>query len=237
MADLRYAEHEAALMTDSTPVGRILVVEDDPEIAGRLTRGLRAAGFEVELAVRGPQASALDPSGFDVVVLDLNLPELDGFEILEQWRSRSSTPVIVLTANLDLGSRLRTFELGAVDYMPKPFFMEELLARIQARLGRRDAPNAVISLRDAELDLDARVVRLHGEDAGLTAVEFNVLACLVERRGRALSRRQLADLALPADREQADRVVDSHIARIRKKLGAAGEVIVTVWGIGYRCEA
>ena len=215
----------------------ILVVEDDAEIAARLVRGLREADYGVELATDGAQAAELDPSAHAMVVLDLNLPHVDGFELLQKWRSRSSTPVLVLTANLDLQSRLRTFDLGAIDYMPKPFFMEELLARVRARVGRRDVNPRTLQLGAAVVDFDARQVFIEGEDLGLTTVEFNVLAYLLERPGRALSRRQIAEAALPSELEASDRVVDSHIARIRKKLREDAKVIVTVWGIGYRYQA
>jgi len=227
---------EAPVVSPVSESAQILVVEDDPEIGARLVRGLRGAGLDVELVVHGGQAASLDPSGYDLVILDLNLPERDGFDILERWRTRASTPVIVLTANLDLDSRLRTFDLGAVDYMPKPFWMEELLARVRTRVGLRQTARRTLSLGQSLIDFDARAAFIDGEDAGLTAVEFNVLACLLERPGRALSRRQLAELALPPDREHSDRVVDSHIARLRKKLPEFCQAIVTVWGIGYRFE-
>ncbi len=217
---------------------RILVVEDDPAIASRVVRGLTAAGFEVELATDGLMgANAARGQSFDLVVLDLMLPELDGFELLERWRGTSSVPVLVLTANADLQSRLRTFDLGAVDFVPKPFWMEEIVARVRARLALRDAvPNRTIVIGSASIDLDARRVVVADEDAGLTAHEFNILACLVERPGRALTRQQLSEMAFEEAGERSDRVIDSHVARVRKKLGDAGKRIATVWGVGYRFD-
>lgn len=217
----------------------ILVVEDDPPIAAGIVRGLKAAGFAVELAHDGRRGAELALSRpFDLIVLDLMLPELGGFEVLELWKNRLSTPVVVLTARTDLDARLQAFAGGAVDYLPKPFWVEELVARVRARLRLPEAaPARTIAWDDAVLDLDARAVTLAGSPLALTAHEFNVLAYLVERPGRAISRRQLAEAALPAGGDRSERTVDSHVARIRRKLGAAGARLVTVWGIGYRFDA
>ncbi|WP_434422247.1 response regulator transcription factor [Nannocystis pusilla] len=173
------------------------------------------------------------------MVLDLMLPELGGFEVLELWRGRLSTPVIVLSARTELDARLQAFAGGAVDYLPKPFWIEELLARVRARLRLPDAaaPTRTFGWDGALLDLDARTVTLAGEPLGLTAHEFNVLLYLVERPARAITRRQLAEAALPAGGDRSERTVDSHVARIRRKLGPAGARIATVWGIGYRFDA
>ncbi len=170
------------------------------------------------------------------------LPARGGFEVLATWRGRSSTPVIVLTARTDLESRLRAFELGAVDYLPKPFWIEELVVRIRARLriGHAGvaAPARAVRWDDVVLDLDARAVHVAGAPLALTAHEFNVLSYMVERPGRAVTRRQLAEAALPAAGDRSDRTVDSHIARIRRKLGRPGGArLATVWGIGYRFDA
>ncbi|MDC0668847.1 response regulator transcription factor [Nannocystis radixulma] len=222
----------------STPA--ILVVEDDPAIAAGVVRGLKGAGFDVELAHDGRRGAELALARpFDLVILDLMLPELGGFEVLELWRGRLSTPVIVLSARTELDARLQAFAGGAVDYLPKPFWIEELLARVRARLRLPDAaaPTRRLAFDDAVLDLDARTVTLAGEPLGLTAHEFNVLLYLVERPARAITRRQLAEAALPAGGDRSERTVDSHVARIRRKLGLAGARIATVWGIGYRFDA
>jgi DNA-binding response OmpR family regulator len=218
----------------------VLVVEDDPATAAGLVNGLRKAGFEVELAsdgTAGARAALATPP--DVIVLDLLLPGQSGFEVLEQLRSRASVPVIVLTALSDLSDRLRCFELGAADYVPKPFWVEEVVARIRSRLALRTArPSRLIRWADAEVDLDARTARVAGARVPLTKHEFHVLAYLLERRGRAVSRAHLLDHALDPFEERSDRTLDSHIARIRKKLGAeAACAIVTVWGVGYRFDA
>lgn len=228
------------MSTRERSVPAVLVVEDDPAIAAGIVRGLKGAGFDVELAHDGRRGAELALARpFDLVVLDLMLPELGGFEVLELWRGRLSTPVIVLSARTELDARLQAFAGGAVDYLPKPFWIEELLARVRARLRLPDAaaPTRTLGWDGALLDLDARTVTLAGEPLGLTAHEFNVLLYLVERPARAITRRQLAEAALPAGGDRSERTVDSHVARIRRKLGPAGARIATVWGIGYRFDA
>ncbi|NOJ81631.1 response regulator transcription factor [Myxococcus xanthus] len=219
------------------PSARILVVEDDAPIAAGIVRGLKLAGFQVVLATDGVLALEMaEREHPDLVVLDLNLPGQDGFELLEAWRFRLRVPVIVLTARQELEARLRSFGLGAVDYLPKPFWMEELVARIRARLLlQEERPRRVLRWDDVSLDLDAREASREGTGAlPFTRHEFDVLAYLAERPGRALTRAQIAQHALPPSEERDDRTVDSHIARIRKKLGPAGARIQTSWGIGYR---
>ena len=217
----------------------ILIVEDDAGVVEGLVRGLGRAGFRTSLAMAGDQGlERILKEQFNLVLLDLMLPERTGFEVLEAIRTRVSVPVIVLSALTDLPARLKSFETGAVDFVPKPFFMEELVARIRSRLDLGQAEERrELTLEDVVLDLDARVVRRDGVDLGLTGFEFNVLALLCQRAGRAQSRAQIADHALSEDGDCSDRTVDSHISRIRKKLGPeAGGRIKTVWGIGYRCD-
>ena len=217
----------------------ILVIEDDDGVRRNLMVGLKDAGFQVSCEVDGEAGvqRALHEE-FDLVILDLMMPERTGFEVLEAWNGRLSIPVIILSARTELRSRLKSFELGAVDYVTKPFWMEELVARVFSRLRVRvDAPRRIIQWENVELNLDARRASIDGEDIGLTAHEYNVLAYLVERPGRAVSRRQLADFALPECGERYDRTVDSHVSRIRHKVGKeAAKRIATVWGVGYRFE-
>ena len=217
----------------------ILIVEDDLGVVEGLVRGLRRAGFDTSVAMAGDEGlGRILSEPFDLVLLDLMLPGRTGFEVLEAVRTRVSVPIVVLSALTDLPARLKSFEGGAVDFVPKPFFMEELIARIRARLALSGArPRRQLPLADVIIDLDARVARRADADLGLTGYEFNVLAFLRERAGRALTRVQIAESALSEDGEGVDRTVDSHISRIRKKLGPpAAERIQTVWGIGYRCD-
>ena len=216
----------------------VLIVEDDPGVIQGLVRGLQRAGFETSLATAGDEGlSRILTEPFDLVLLDLMLPGRTGFEVLDAVRSRISVPIVVLSARTDLPARLQSFEGGAVDFVPKPFFIEELIARIRARLALTSAvPKRELLLGSVTLDLDARCVQRDERDLGLTAYEFNVLAFLRERLGRALTRAQIAEGALSEDGECDDRTVDSHISRIRKKLGSDAEHIQTVWGIGYRCN-
>ena len=222
-----------------TELPHILIVEDDAGVVEGLVRGLGRAGFRTSLAMAGDVGlERILKEQFDLVLLDLMLPERSGFEVLQAIRIRVTVPVIVLSALTELPARLKSFEEGAVDFVPKPFFMEELVARIRSRLDldRAEARRELI-LEDVVLDLDARVVRRDGVDLGLTGYEFNVLTLLYRRAGRAQTRAQIADDALSEDGDCSDRTVDSHISRIRKKLGPeAGARIKTVWGIGYRCH-
>lgn len=221
------------------PRARILLVEDDSVLAAGLVRGLRRAGFEVELVTDGVQGTERACSDeFELVILDLMLPERDGFEVLRQVRARSMVPVIVVTARTDLPDRLRAFSLGAVDYLPKPFFVEELLARIHARLALLPTTEAhrIIEEAGARIDLAAHSLEVDGQPVRLTPTEFSILRYLVEREGRAVSRVDLCEALRGA--EEADPAhIEAHVSRLRRKLGASARLIVTVWGHGYRFDS
>jgi DNA-binding response OmpR family regulator len=214
----------------------LLVVEDDPGVGGQLVRGLRAAGFDVELATDGEQALlCLDRSVYDLMVLDMMLPGVHGLDILERTRARNGPPAIVLTAQGELPDRLKAFEAGAVDFLPKPFWMEELLARIRARLHLIVEKRRIVTWDDVVVDLDARTVTVAEQSASLTPVEFEILAVLVDRRNRAVSRDFIATHVLRGG-DKITRSVDPHVARIRKKLGAAGARILSIRTLGYRLD-
>jgi len=215
---------------------RVLVVEDDASMAAGIVRGLKLAELDVELATNGVDGAKRALEGpFDVVVLDLYLPEQSGFEVLKQLDGRCAMPVIVLTASTALEERLRCFDLNAADYVAKPFFMEELVARIRSRLGaRKKTPKRIVAWSGVAIDLDARRAEIDGETIDFTRAELDILAYLIERPGRAISRAQLAENALAALDAPDARTIDSHVARIRKKLRGAAANVATVWGIGYR---
>jgi two-component system OmpR family response regulator len=214
----------------------VLVIEDDLRIATAVARGLSERGFAPELhTVREGAAHRAVDGRFDAVVLDLQLPDGHGFEVLRALRGRTSAPVIVLTAGVDLAVRLEAFDEGAADFVAKPFFVEELAARLRARLHvTRPPERRLVTFGPVSVDRDARTVSVDGVDAGLTPHEFNILGALLDRRGHAVTRDHLRATCLTADVEVTDRTVDSHVGRLRRKLGAGAERIVTVWGVGYR---
>ncbi|MDC0741431.1 response regulator transcription factor [Polyangium mundeleinium] len=222
-------------MSDPKAKPRLLVVEDDMQVLQGLVSGLARAGFDVTVAMDGDAATRLALQPFDALVLDLMLPGRTGFDVLAAVSGRVSTPVIVLSARTELTSRMKSFELGAVDFVPKPFWIEELVVRLRTRLALREkAPPRTLAVGSVFLDLDRRTATRDGDDMGLTRFEFNILAWLVERPGRAVSRRALAESTLTEDAGVTERTVDTHVSRIRKKLGHDGKRVTTVWGIGYR---
>jgi two-component system OmpR family response regulator len=215
---------------------RVLVAEADAATAAGIVRGLRAEGFDVELATDGTEAARrIVTEPYDAIVLELTLPGRDGFEVLERVRHRARAPIFVLSARAELPDRLRAFELGAADFVSKPFWIEELAARIRSRLRLdHERPKRITEWSGVEVDLDAHTAEANGELLSLTPTEFAILAFLVERPGRAVSRSVLATHALASLDAPDARTVDSHVARLRKKLGAGAAAIRTVWGIGYR---
>lgn len=225
-------------MSDEAEVNgpHILLVEDDEALGGEVRRALLAQGYEVTWKRTGAQAEAIDPAHYQLIILDLMLPGTHGFDLLKQYRQISDVPVIILTARKDTFDKVRGFELGGDDYMTKPFWPEELIARVSARLRRpviqREAGRTIGPIL---IDAASRRVEVDGEEIELTRVEFDILAVLAERVGMAMSRRQLVDRVLDADREGTERTLDVHVSRIRKKVGdEAAAHVETVWGVGYR---
>lgn len=221
-------------MTGSVSQGRIVVVEDDPAIAGLIVRGLRRAGYVVALASTAAAAlTAVREEPTRALVLDLMLPDQSGFTVLKAIRAFSDLPVIVLTARSSLDDRLRSFQLGATDFVPKPFFLEELLARLEVRLGARSTQ---VRFGSVALDRDARQVVVAGQDAGLTRAELEILLALTARPGQVVTREALAEFALGPESDRSDRSVDVHVSRLRTKLGDGADAIATVRGYGYRFD-
>ncbi len=214
---------------------RILLIEDDKNLGDQIVTNLKRDGFEVTWISDGHAALDADPTQHDLVVLDLMLPGAFGLDILKIYRETAETPVLVLSARNETSTKVRALALGADDYVTKPFWPEELLARIQARL-RRPLLHAadVVETGALRIDLAGRMVTNGGHAVELTKIEFDLLAALAQRPGSAITRQSLVDRVLDPDREGTSRTLDVHFSRVRKKLGAEGARIATVWGVGYR---
>jgi two-component system phosphate regulon response regulator PhoB len=235
----------AAQPAHDTP--RVLVVEDEPDIAALIAYQLTREGLRVETAASGTEAlTAVGREVPDLVVLDRMLPGVSGDEVLRTLRADPATsgvPVLVLTARREQEERIEGFELGADDYLTKPFSPRELVLRAQAilRRAREATPPAggrIIRAGPLRLDLGAHQATLDGDELSLTPTEFRLLQALLERKGRTQSRRQLLEKAWDVRSEISDRLqtrtVDMHVRRLRSKLGAAGDWLETVRGFGYR---
>jgi two-component system phosphate regulon response regulator PhoB len=235
--------------TKSTTAPRVLVVEDEPDIAALIAYQLTREGFRVETTGTGTEA--LDAVGReipDLVVLDRMLPGLSGDEILERLKgdpATSNVPVLVLTAKREQEDRIEGLELGADDYLTKPFSPRELVLRAQAILRRVQEAGVARGgriLRAGPLRLDAESHRtsIDGEELSLTPTEFRLLQALMERRGRTQSRKQLLEKAWDVESGVSDKIqtrtVDMHVRRLRAKLGELGDWIQTVRGFGYRLK-
>ena len=217
----------------------IVVIEDDPNIAQLVEVYLRDAGYSVHLAGDGSTGlEAIRGRQPSLVVLDIGLPgELDGLEVCRQLRAGSRVPIVVLTARDTELDRVLGLELGADDYVTKPFSPRELVARVRAVLRRTEGAGAehpaVISIGAIEVDAGRREARVEGTPVALAAREFALLLHLAEHRGLALSRQQLLDGVWGHDWYGDERTVDVHVRQLRKKLGDALP-LATVWGLGYR---
>lgn len=220
----------------------ILVIDDDPELAELLSEYLGSRGFRVAVAPDG--ATGLErvaAGGVDLVVLDVMMPGLDGFEVLRQLRRAGSLPVVMLTAQGDDTDRIVGLELGADDYLPKPFNPRELLARIRAILrrvgeGSEEAEDSALVAAGIRVDPARREVSLEGEPVQLTTTEFDILRALVAAAGRVIPRERLMELARGQEWAAYERSVDVHVSHLRKKLGddpRRPRRIKTVRGVGY----
>ncbi|HJW99132.1 MAG TPA: response regulator transcription factor [Terriglobales bacterium] len=221
---------------------RILIVDDDIDLYQLVTQFLEPEGFQVEAAHDGPHGLERALSGdYSLIVLDIMLPDMGGLEVLRNLRQKSNVPVLILTARGEDVDRIVGLEIGADDYLPKPFNPRELLARIRAILRRshetatRDAADK-LTVGDVELDPGTRMVRRAGEKIELTAVEFNLLEQLLRSAGRVVEREDLAQEVLGRKLSAFDRSLDVHVSNLRKKLGErrdGEDRIKTIRGVGY----
>jgi two-component system copper resistance phosphate regulon response regulator CusR len=219
---------------------RLLVIEDEPKTREYLRKGLEESGFVVDTARNGPDGLHMaQQEAYDLVVLDVMLPSMDGWSVLQQLRRTKSVPVLFLTARDQVEDRVRGLELGADDYLVKPFAFVELLARIRTLL-RRGQPREVESLRvgDLEIDVIRRRVRRAGQRIDLTPREFALLQLLANRRGEVLSRTQIASYVWDMNFDSDTNVVEVAVRRLRAKIddGHEQKLIHTVRGMGYVLE-
>jgi len=218
---------------------RVLLVEDDARLAGMVADYLGEAGIRSAIAGTGHEAQRLlKRDAFDAVILDLMLPDTDGLDLCKHIRAESTIPLLMLTARGDPLDRVVGLELGADDYLPKPFEPRELLARLRAilRRSRDTAPADVLRFGRLEIDRAARQVRIDGREKPLTGFQYTLLLALAERAGRVLSRDALMDLTRGSALEEFDRSIDVHISRIRAAIEDDPKKprrILTVRGAGY----
>jgi two-component system, OmpR family, response regulator RegX3 len=212
---------------------RILIVEDEDSIAEPLSEGLRREGFTVERAATGAEALAAGPA--DVVLLDLRLPDTDGYAVCRELRARSDVPIIMVTARGEEVDKVIGLELGADDYVVKPFGLRELIARIHA-VTRRNQPAPAagpLHIGALEVDVRARRARLDGTELALTVKEFDLLAALAAEPGAVVTRQQLLRQVWDTDWYGQTKTIDVHVGSLRRKLGDPGW-IDTVRGVGFR---
>jgi DNA-binding response OmpR family regulator len=216
---------------------RLLVVEDDDGIAEPLVAGLRREGFEVERAATGGEALAAPEP--DLVLLDLRLPDIDGYAVAREMRSRSRVPIIMVTAKGEEVDRVIGLELGADDYVVKPFGLRELIARIHAVMRRVDGapePDPVITVGGLEIDGRRRAVTLDGAEVALTPKEYGLLVALAADPGAAVERRTILEQVWGTRWYGPSKTIDVHVSSLRRKLGDPGW-IETVRGVGFRLRS
>lgn len=223
-------------------MARILIVEDEPDIALGLREDLSSNGYDVEVVRDGESASrrGREPD-WDLILLDLRLPRMDGFDVCRQLRKDGvTTPIIMLTARTHEADKIMGLDIGADDYVTKPFSLRELRSRIQAVLRRTaESPEGHYRFGDCEVDFDRGEVRRNGTPVDITALEFRLLAFFIRRRGRLLTRRQLIDAVWGPETSITDRVVDTHVFNLRKKVEpvpSKPRLLSGVRGMGYRFD-
>lgn len=217
----------------------VLIVEDEPKLAGLLSDYLRQAGFETFCLGNGTEVVPwLKENSSSLILLDLMLPGRDGMEVCKEIRSFSRVPIIMVTARVEEIDRLLGLELGADDYICKPFSPREVVARVKTVLRRVNTPLAAVN-QGLVLDESCYLALLDGHKLDLTAVEFKLLQFLAERPGRILSRDQLMDRIYPDTRVVSERTIDSHIKKLRRKIVSVApgqDLIHSVYGVGYKFE-
>lgn len=218
---------------------RALVVEDDALLAEGLTRVLRRAGHAVEHTTTGKHADLLlTNEQFDLVVLDVGLPDIDGFEVLRRLRQRrSSTNVLVLTARDAVEDRVRGLDIGADDYLTKPFSVTEFEARVRALLRRSVPPSTRWAIGEMTVDFAAKRVRVQDRPIDLTPREWALLELFLTHPGRVLSKDQIADSLFTFDEQLSPNAIEVHVSRLRTKIDPAGARVRTVRGFGYLWES
>ena len=232
-------------VTDTDERQSVLVVEDEPNIASFARMYLESAGFEVTVAGRGDEGLEIaERDEPDLVILDLMLPGIDGYEVTKRLRQKGQVPIIMLTARDDPVDKVVGLELGADDYLTKPFNPRELVARARAVLRRADAPpagpetpeNATLEIDNLRIEVGGREVFVDGESIALTPKEFDLLVALIENRGLVLTREQLLERVWGFTFLGDSRTIDVHVRQLRRKLGDSCP-IQTVWGTGYKVAA
>jgi len=219
---------------------RLLLVEDDAPLAEGLAASLRLGGYAVDWMTLGSRASAaLAVETYDAVILDLNLPDTDGLTLLKQWRNKGlRMPVLILSARDEIDDRVRGLDLGADDYLTKPFDVAELEARLRVLIRRMQAglTNNVLEVGPLKLDMNARRAHLHGEDLTLTAKEFALVQMLAMKAGQVQAKEQLLSRLSDFEQDTSANALDILIHRLRKKLDGSTLVIRTLRGFGYLLE-
>jgi len=224
------------------PMTQLLLIDDDKELTSMLGEYLAAEGFAIEYACNGREGVDMALSKhYDALILDVMMPELDGFEVLRRIRIESAVPVIMLTAKGDDIDRIVGLEIGADDYLPKPFNPRELLARLRAILRRAQSAqqpqqDQTLTIGPLEIAAASRSALVSGEPLDLTSTEFNLLQVLVKQAGKIVTKANLSENGLGRSLEKYDRSIDMHMSNLRKKMTQKniGEMIITVRGQGYQ---
>lgn len=216
---------------------RILVVEDEPTLSKQIVHSLKNVGYAVDAALDGEEGYFLgDTEPYDVIVLDLGLPKIDGFTILERWRkSGNKTPVLILTARDRWQDKIKGFDIGADDFVTKPFSMEEVIARVRALIRRsKGLAKSIIEFGPISLDTSRSKVMVNGRKVILTSREYKIFSYLIYNQGKVVSRTELTEHTYDKNFDRDSNVIDAFIKKIRNKIRI--DCITTVRGMGYRFD-